>query len=107
MRRPFMALGLACFGGLAIVISFGPTVDELYGRWPLVAVLAAGAGAFPPAALADLGDIVQHSVTGTTFGIYSIIFGSGLIVGPSLGGAPTGALGSLAFSAIAPGLVGW
>src|SRR2546422_833041 len=38
MRRPFMALGLACFGGLAIVISFGPTVDELYGRWPLVAV---------------------------------------------------------------------
>src|SRR5207249_3630189 len=101
MRRPFMALGLACFGGLAIVISFGPTVDELYGRWPLVAVLAAGAGAFPPAALAYLGDIVQHSVTGTTFGIYSIIFGSGLIVGPILGGALTSALGSLASAVIA------
>src|SRR2546428_646135 len=106
MRRPFMALGLACFGGLAIVISFSPTVDELYGRWPLVAVLAAGAGAFPPAALAYLGDIVQHSVTGTTFGIYSIIFGSGLIVGPILGGALTSALGSLAFAVIALGLIG-
>ncbi len=106
MRRPFMALGLACFGGLAIVISFGPTVDELYGRWPLVAVMAAGAGTFPPAALAYLGDIVQHSVTGTTFGIYSIIFGSGLIVGPILGGALTSALGSLAFAVIALGLIG-
>src|SRR2546427_2430658 len=106
MRRPFMALGLACFGGLAIVISFGPTVDELYGRWPLVAVLAAGAGAFPPAAPAYLRGIVQDSLTGTTVGIYSIIFGSGLIVGPILGGALTSALGSLAFAGIALGLIG-
>src|SRR2546427_1558297 len=106
MRRPFMALGLACFGGLAIVISFGPTVDELYGRWPLVAVLAAGAGAFPPPALAYLRGIVQHSVTRTTFGIYLIIFGAGLIVGPILRGALTSALGSLAFAVIALGLIG-
>jgi MFS family permease len=106
MRRPFMALGLACFGGLAIVISFGQTVDALYPRWPLLVVLAAGAGTFPPAALAYLGDIVQHSVTGTTFGIYSIIFGSGLIVGPILGGALTRALGSIAFAVIALGLIG-
>src|SRR2546427_261788 len=106
MRRPFMALGLACFRGLAIVISFGPTVDELYGRWPLVAVLAAGAGGVPPAALAYLGGIVQHSVTGTTFRIYSIIFGSGLIVGPILGGALTSAPRALAFAGIALGLIG-
>lgn len=106
LRRPFMALGLASFGGLAIVISFGSTVGDLYARWPLIAVFAAGAGTFPPAALAYLGDIVEHSVTGTTFGIYSIIFGTGLIVGPVLGGALTQALGAGAFAVIALGLIG-
>src|SRR2546425_2382172 len=106
MRRPFMALGLACFGGLAIVISFGPTVDELYGRWPLVAVMAAGAGAVSPAALPGLWGILAHSAPGTAFRVFFVIFGSGLIVGPILGGALTSALGSLAFAVIALGLIG-
>ncbi len=112
LRKPFMALGLACFGGLAILISLsttanGPDLDLLYARWPLIAVFAAGAGTFPPAALAYLGDIVEQAVTGTTFGIYSIIFGSGLIIGPILGGALTETLGSLAFAVIALGLIGF
>jgi len=38
--------------------------------------------------------------------IYSIIFGSGLIVGPVLGGALTQALGPIAFAVIALGLIG-
>ena len=75
-------------------------------RWPLIAALAAGAGTFPPAALAYLGDIVEREVSGTTFGIYSIIFGSGLIIGPILGGALTEALGSLAFAVIALTFIG-
>src|SRR6266566_2730182 len=101
LRRPFMALGLACFGGLAILLALAtgagsPDLEQLVSRWPLIVLLAAGAGTFPPAALAYLGDIVEHAVTGTTFGIYSIIFGSGLIVGPVLGGALTQALGPIA-----------
>src|SRR5881296_2168289 len=111
LRRPFMALGLACFGGLAILLALAtgagsPDLEQLVSRWPLIVVLAAGAGPFPPAALAYLGDIVEHAVTGTTFGIYSIIFGSGLIVGPVLGGALTQALGPIAFAVIALGLIG-
>ena len=111
LRRPFMGLGLACFGGLAILLALAtrpgnPDLAQLVSRWPLIVVLAAGAGTFPPAALAYLGDIVEHAVTGTTFGIYSIIFGSGLIVGPVLGGALTQALGPIAFAVIALGLIG-
>ncbi|TLZ74414.1 MAG: MFS transporter [Methanobacteriota archaeon] len=112
LRRPFMGLGLACFGGLAILLALaarpggGADTAQLVSRWPLIAILAAGAGTFPPAALAYLGDVVGHSVTGTAFGIYSVIFGSGLIVGPVLGGALTQALGPLAFAVIALGLIG-
>jgi MFS family permease len=111
LRRPFMALGLACFGGLSILFAAetsAPTSDfgALVSLWPLIAVLAAGAGTFPPAALAYLGDIVERAVSGTTFGIYSIIFGSGLIVGPILGGALTETLGSIAFAVLALGFIG-
>src|SRR5205823_5474946 len=102
-RRPFMGLGLACFGGLAILLAMatGPEgTAQLASQWPLIAVLAAGAGTFPPAALAYLGDIVERAVSGTTFGIYSIIFGTVLIIGPILGGALTDAMGALAYFAI-------
>src|SRR2546430_4920816 len=71
-----------------------------------ISLLAAGAGTSPPAALAYLGDIVERAVSGTTFGIYSIIFGSGLIIGPILGGALTDAVGSLAFAVLALSFIG-
>ncbi|HKW42842.1 MAG TPA: MFS transporter [Thermoplasmata archaeon] len=110
-RRPFMGFGLACFGGLAVLLALatrpGGCADlaQLASRWPLIVALAAGAGTFPPAALAYLGDIVTRSISGTTFGIYSIIFGSGLIIGPVLGGTLTEAIGPLAFGVIALGLI--
>src|SRR5205807_545844 len=111
LRRPFMALGLLCFGGLAILFASttgpgGSDLGRLAALWPLTAVLAAGAGMFPPAALAYLGDIVERSVSGTSFGVYSIIFGSGLIIGPILGGALTEAVGSLAFAVLAISFIG-
>jgi len=112
LRRPFMFLGLACFGGLAILFSMaaqsagGMDLDLLYSRWPLIAILSAGAGTFPPAALAYLGDVIERAVSGTSFGVYSIIFGSGLIIGPIMGGALTGALGAVAFAVIALSLIG-
>jgi len=110
-RRPFMGIGLACFGGLAILLAAatgpsGTDLNQLASQWPLIALLAAGAGTFPPAALAYLGDIVERAVSGTTFGIYSIIFGSGLIIGPILGGALTDAVGSLAFAVLALSFIG-
>src|SRR2546430_17611035 len=71
-----------------------------------ISLLAAGAGTSPPAALAYLGDIVERAVSGTTFGIYSIIFGTGLIIGPILGGALTDAMGSLEFAVIALTFIG-
>src|SRR2546427_501874 len=110
-RRPFMGIGLASFGGLAILLAAatgpsGTDLNQLASQWPLIALLAAGAGTFPPAALAYLGDIVERAVSGTTFGIYSIIFGSGLIIGPILGGALTDAVGSLAFAVLALSFIG-
>lgn len=111
LRRPFMAVGLLSFGGLAILISSaalpggGTDLSLLYSRWPLVAAMSAGAGAFPPAALAYLGDIVKRDFSGTTFGVYSIIFGSGLIVGPVLGGTLTEVFGSQAFIITALSLI--
>jgi MFS family permease len=111
LRRPFMLLGLTCFGGLAILFSLatqsggGMDLARLYGWIPLIVLFAAGAGTFPPAALAYLGDIIERSVSGTSFGIYSIIFGSGLIIGPIVGGGLTQTLGPLAFAIISLSLI--
>ncbi len=111
LRKPFMLLGLTCFGGLAILFSLatqpggGMDLVKLFGWTPLIVLFAAGAGTFPPAALAYLGDIIERSVSGTSFGIYSIIFGSGLIVGPIVGGGLTEALGPLAFAIISLSLI--
>ena len=111
LRRPFMLIGLGCFGGLAILFSLatrsggGMDPNYLYGVWPGIAVLSFGAGTFPPAALAYLGDVINRAVSGTSFGIYSLIFGSGLIVGPIMGGALTATYGPVAFAIIALSLI--
>ena len=112
LRRPFMLIGLGCFGGLAILFSLatdpagGMDPNYLYGVWPAIALLSFGAGTFPPSALAYLGDVINRTVSGTSFGIYSLIFGSGLIVGPIMGGALTVAYGPIAFAIIALSLIG-
>ena len=111
LRRPFMLIGLGCFGGLAILFSLatepggGMDPNYLYRMALPIAALSFGAGTFPPAALAYLGDVIDRAVSGTSFGIYSLIFGSGLIVGPIVGGALTQTYGSLAFAMIALGLI--
>ncbi len=111
LRRPFMLIGLGCFGGLAILFSMatqpGGGMDPLYlyRYWPAIAILSFGAGTFPPAALAYLGDVIDRVVSGTSFGIYSLIFGSGLIVGPIAGGALTLTYGPVAFAIIALSLI--
>jgi len=111
LRRPFMLIGLGCFGGLAILFSLatqpngGMDPNYLYRIWPGIAALSFGAGTFPPAALAYLGDVINRTVSGTSFGIYSLIFGTGLIVGPIMGGALTLTYGPVAFAIIALSLI--
>ncbi len=113
LRRPFMLIGLGCFGGLAILFSYatlpppasGMDPNYLYRMSPVIAVLSFGAGTFPPAALAYLGDVINRIISGTSFGIYSLIFGTGLIVGPIIGGALTATYGSVAFAIIALSLI--
>ncbi len=111
LRRPFMLIGLGCFGGLAILFSLatlpggGMDPNYLYRMSAVIAALSFGAGTFPPAALAYLGDVINRVISGTSFGIYSLIFGTGLIVGPIIGGALTLTYGPVAFAIIALSLI--
>lgn len=100
-RRPFIIIGLACFGLLAsVLIHYADDLPMLAARWYLVLPLSLGAGAFPPAILAYLSDISRRETRGTTFGVYSLIFGTGMIIGPVLGGFALQTSGQTGFIAM-------
>jgi len=82
-RRPFIVIGLLGFGSLAYML-VGVPFDSLWtnGLWPLLPTLGFIAGSFPPAAMAYLTDISSAESRGSTMGVYSIFFGSGMIIGP-------------------------
>ena len=82
-RRPFIVFGLIGFGALAYMLVAVP-FDTLWanGLWPLLPILGFIAGAFPPAAMAYITDISSEESRGSTMGVYSIFFGSGMIIGP-------------------------
>lgn len=87
IRRPFIIIGLF---SLAILISLFEyyyiigvgAFEGLYQIWPITIVLSWGLGMFPPAILAYLTDISKKDTRGSLFGVYSVIFGSGMIIGP-------------------------
>ncbi len=84
-RRPFIVIGLIGFGALAyLLVANAETFDTLWtsGIWPLLPILGFIAGSFPPAAMAYLTDISSEESRGSTMGVYSIFFGSGMIIGP-------------------------
>ena len=83
-RRPFIVFGLLGFGALAYLL-VGVPFDTLWanGLWILLPILGFIAGSFPPAAMAYLTDISSEESRGSTMGVYSIFFGSGMIIGPS------------------------
>jgi len=85
-RRPFIVVGLIGFGALSYMLVAVP-FDSLWtnGLWPLLPILGFVAGAFPPAAMAYLTDISSAEARGSTMGVYSIFFGSGMIIGPLAG----------------------
>ncbi len=85
-RRPFIVVGLIGFGALAYMLVAVP-FDTLWtnGLWLLLPILGFIAGSFPPAAMAYLTDISSAEARGSTMGVYSIFFGSGMIIGPLAG----------------------
>jgi MFS family permease len=85
-RRPFIVLGLLGFGSLSyILVANAPNFAAVWSIWPALPTLGFIAGAFPPAAMAYLTDISTEEARGSTMGVYSIFFGSGMIIGPLAG----------------------
>ncbi|MHA2378793.1 MAG: MFS transporter [Candidatus Thorarchaeota archaeon] len=87
-RRPFIVTGLIGFGFLAYILVGGTGaggIENLWAVWPLLPILGFIAGSFPPAAMAYLTDVSEEDSRGSTMGVYSIFFGSGMIIGPATG----------------------
>jgi MFS family permease len=85
-RRPFIIVGLISFGVLAyLLVSYADHFTDLQVIWPILPILGYTAGAFPPAAMAYITDISEKETRGSTMGVYSIFFGSGMIIGPAAG----------------------
>jgi len=89
-RRPFIIVGLICLALLIALFRYYPSIGQgafegLFHIWPITALLGFGVGMFPPAILAYLTDISKKDTRGTMFGVYSVIFGTGMIIGPLIG----------------------
>jgi MFS family permease len=86
-RDKLMMLGL-----LSIIGVFYTAISMMRGRvgfWtgaPFLVIFGLGCFAFPPAALASLGDLAPERGRGVTMGAYSVVISFGTIVGPLLGG---------------------
>ncbi|MFW9792927.1 MAG: MFS transporter [Candidatus Thorarchaeota archaeon] len=82
-RRPFIVTGLIGFGLLSyILVANADQFELVWAIWPALPILGFIAGSFPPAAMAYLTDISSEEARGSTMGVYSIFFGSGMIIGP-------------------------
>jgi len=85
-RRPFIVVGLVGFGLLAyLLVAYAQDFEALWSIWPVLPALGFVAGSFPPAAMAYLTDVSDPESRGSTMGVYSIFFGSGMIIGPAIG----------------------
>ncbi len=82
-RRPFIVSKLINFGLLSyILVATADHFELVWSIWPALPVLGFIAGSFPPAAMAYLTDVSREDARGSTMGVYSIFFGSGMIIGP-------------------------
>ena len=91
IRRPFIIVGMFSLAILIALFKYysvvgdGKAFEGLYSILPVTILLSWGVGMFPPAILAYLTDISKKDTRGTMFGVYSVIFGSGMIIGPIVG----------------------
>jgi MFS family permease len=106
-RRPFIVVGLIGLGVLAyLLVSNSADISGLWAIWPVLPLLGFTAGAFPPAAMAYLTDVSDREARGTTMGVYSIFFGTGMIIGPASGGFAYATYGLVGLAVLVALLIG-
>ena len=86
-RDRLMMLGMLSLIGffVTIIMMLRSRLSWLFFA-PFMAIFGMGSLAFPPAALALLGDFAPERGRGTTMGVYSVVISLGTIIGPLLGG---------------------
>lgn len=85
-RRPVLLVSLAAFGVSYVLMAFAPTI-----LWLFVAQAITGLfGATPATAGAYIADISEPEERTQRFGSMAAAFGTGLILGPALGGVLVG-----------------
>ena len=85
-RKPFLIIGMVSFSAFISLLIYASNNNQLLTYAIPLFILGLGCGAFPPAALALLADIVKKEHAGATMGSYSVVYGIGLILGPFLAG---------------------
>jgi len=81
-RRPVLLLSLAAFGLSYLLMAFAPSLVWLFVAQALTGLF----GATPATAGAYLADISRPEERTRRFGLTAAAFGTGLVVGPALGG---------------------
>ena len=115
-RKPFVILGLFNFATIVVLFTIVRALEVLSpppvpGNYlllmvPFLPILGFLAAAFPPAALGFLADSsTDEEARGATMGIYSVLFGTGLIVGSLVGGPVIEFFGQLGRNLL--GQAGW
>jgi DHA1 family tetracycline resistance protein-like MFS transporter len=82
-RRPVLLVSLAAFGMSYVLMAFAPTLAWLFAAQALTGLF----GATPATAGAYIADITTREERTKRFGSMAAAFGTGLILGPVMGGA--------------------
>jgi len=89
-RKPFLYIGMISFAAFVSLLVFGANKAQqgdpnyLLYMSPALLIVGIGCGAFPPAALALLSELSPKENYGTSMGAYSVVYGTGMIIGPLL-----------------------
>lgn len=87
-RKPFLYIGMFSFAVFVSLLVVGAeqtakgNSNFFFYLLPVLLIFGIGCGAFPPAALALLAELSPKENYGTTMGAYSLVYGTGMIIGP-------------------------